>query len=263
MSKVAAHNQSQISGDERQRIVEILMPAVNSLATSKKTFVRRCICKVIKNFSLYENARMTMIENGICPSILKLTNNSEIKEYLMDVITAISNLTSVVEMNSTDGANRGREMMISDGIVGCVVNLGRKSESDEVKKLVACAMSNLTGVSSNMIGAVVMNGAARCLVEMSKIVDNFDAGDTIDIRVAAGLTNLTIHTSSVMKLIQSDVHKALLDLGRDDSVATLREAFDLVDADGQGSIDVTELGLAMRALGKDMNLGEIKALVER
>ena len=263
LHKVAAHQQSMISGDERQRIVEILMPTVNTLASSKKSYIRVSIVKTIKNFSLYENARITMIESGVCASILKLASYPEVDEYLLEIVTAISNLTSVIEPNNTDGSNHGRETMIREGIVGCVVNLGRKSQSDEVKKLVACAMSNLTGVSSSMIGAVVMNGAARCLVEMSKIVDNFDAGDTIDIRVAAGLTNLTIHTSSIMKLVSSDVHVALMALGNDDSVASLKEAFDLVDSDGGGFIDTSELGLAMDALGRSCSLADVKALVER
>ena len=36
LHKIAAHNQSMISGDERQRIVEILMPAVNKLVNSSR-----------------------------------------------------------------------------------------------------------------------------------------------------------------------------------------------------------------------------------
>jgi hypothetical protein len=115
------------------------------------------------------------------------------------------------------------------------VKLGNDGDTDENKKLVACAMANLTGVSESMIRHVVMNGAAKCLVTLCAIVDHFDEVDTIDIRVAAGLANLTVHTSSVLKLISSDVHLSLMMLAKDEGAPTLREAFDLVDADGQGT----------------------------
>ena len=41
----------------------------------------------------------------------------------------------------------------------------------------------------------------------------------------------------------------------------IREAFDLFDADGSGTIDVKELKVAMRALGFEPKKEEIKKLV--
>jgi centrin-1 len=41
----------------------------------------------------------------------------------------------------------------------------------------------------------------------------------------------------------------------------IREAFDLFDADGSGSIDAKELKVAMRALGFEPNKEEIKKLM--
>ena len=245
---------ASIAGDERQRIVEVAMPFVRELTSSGSSHIRVAVAKSLKNFSLYENARITMIEAGVCESILKLTSYPELEEYRIDIITAVANLTNAVE---------GRERMIRDGIVSCVVKLGNSSDSDENKKLVACAMANLTGVSDNMIGHVVMNGAAKSLVSLCAIVDRFDDADTIDIRVAAGLANLTVHTVSILKLISSDVHTSFMLLAKQDGVPTLREAFDLVDSDGHGSIDISELANAMHALGVDLTQQEINALVER
>ena len=56
-------------------------------------------------------------------------------------------------------------------------------------------MANLTGVSKDMIGHVVMNGAAKSLVSLCKVIDEFDDADTIDIRVAAGLGKMVTMTS--------------------------------------------------------------------
>ena len=124
-------------------------------------------------------------------------------------------------------------------------------------------MANLTGVSESMIRHVVMNGAARCLVTLCDIVDHFEDSDTIDIRVAAGLANLTVHTSSVLKLISSGVHTSLMILAKDDGAPSLREAFDLVDSDGGGKIDTKELGRCLSFMGLELTDSEIRMLIEK
>ena len=113
-----------------------------------------------------------------------------------------------------------------------------------------------------MIGHVVMNGAARSLVSLTEVIDKFDDVDTIDIRVAAGLANLTVHAQSILKLIASDVHKSLMILAKEDGVPTLKEAFDLADSDGHGSIDVVELKHTMSSLGMDLSQRELNDLIE-
>jgi len=45
-------------------------------------------------------------------------------------------------------------------------------------------------------------------------------------------------------------------------VAECREAFDLFDTDGSGSIDIKELKVAMRALGFEVKKDEIKKMVD-
>merc|ERR1712153_45773 len=45
-------------------------------------------------------------------------------------------------------------------------------------------------------------------------------------------------------------------------VAECREAFDLFDTDGSGSIDIKELKVAMRALGFEVEKDEIKKMVD-
>ena len=45
------------------------------------------------------------------------------------------------------------------------------------------------------------------------------------------------------------------------SAAEIRESFDLIDTDGSGSIDATELKVAMRALGFEPNKEEIKKMI--
>merc|ERR1712138_17562 len=42
----------------------------------------------------------------------------------------------------------------------------------------------------------------------------------------------------------------------------MREAFDLFDSDGGGTIDASELGTAMEALGFNVKKGEIKKMVD-
>ena len=51
-------------------------------------------------------------------------------------------------------------------------------------------------------------------------------------------------------------------LAKDDGVPTLREAFDTVDSDGQGSIDVSELKNACGALGMELTQTEMNQLIE-
>merc|ERR1712086_393293 len=46
-----------------------------------------------------------------------------------------------------------------------------------------------------------------------------------------------------------------------DQVEEIKEAFDLFDTDGSGSIDVNELKVAMRALGMDAKSEEIRKLI--
>jgi len=150
-----------------------------------------------------------------------------------------------------------------DGIISCIVKLGNDGDTDDNKKLVACAMANLTGVNESMIRHVVMNGAAKCLVTLCAIVDHFEESDTIDIRVAAGLANLTVHTSSVLKLISSDVHTSLMVLAKDEGVPSLREAFDLVDSDGQGTIDTTELGRCMNLMDVTLTDSQVRILIDK
>ncbi|GMI03488.1 hypothetical protein TrVE_jg11858 [Triparma verrucosa] len=241
-----------IGGDERQRIVEQVMPFLKDLCGSSLPHVRLAVARAFKNFSMYENARLTMVESGCCESILKLVSYPEIESYRIDIITAVANLTNAVD---------GRERMIKDGIVSCIFKLGNDGDTTENKKLVACAMANLTGVSKDMIGHVVMNGAAKSLVSLCKVIGEFDDADTIDIRVAAGLANLTVHEQSILKLIASDVHTSLMILAKDEGVASLREAFDMVDSDGTGNIDVTELKQATGALGLNVTQSEINRLV--
>ena len=244
-----------IGGDERQRIVEQVMPYLKALVSSKHSYVRIGLARAFKNFSMYENARVTMVEAGVCDSIIKLCSHTkELPEYLIDVITTIANLTNVVD---------GRERMIQDGIISCIVTLGMKGDTDESKKLVACAMANLTGVSDSMIRHVVMNGAARCLVTLCAIIDRFDEVDTIDIRVAAGLANLTAHTSSVLKLVSSNVHTSLMLLAKDDGVPSLRESFDVADSDGVGEIDVNELGKCLRMAGIIVTDSQVRMLARK
>jgi|NorSeaMetagenome_1021524.scaffolds.fasta_scaffold07589_2 hypothetical protein len=245
---------ANIAGDERQRVVEIVMPFLKEVTSSNIPHVRIAVARAFKNFSMYENARLTMVEAGVCESLLKLVTYPELDRYRIDIITSVANLTNAVD---------GREKMIRDGIVSCVVKLGNDGDTDENKKLVACAMANLTGVPQNIIGHVVMNGAARSLVSLCAIVDHFDEADTIDIRVASGLANLTVHTSSVLKLISSDVHTALMMLAKEDGTPTMREVFDLVDSDGHGSIDTTELDRAMQMLGQTLTVNEIQHLIDR
>ncbi|GMI18167.1 hypothetical protein TrLO_g10818 [Triparma laevis f. longispina] len=242
-----------IGGDDRQRIVEQVMPFLKELCGSPLPHVRLAVARAFKNFSMYENARLTMVEAGCCESLLKLISYPEIESYRIDVITAVANLTNAVD---------GRERMIKDGIVSCIFKLGNDGDTTENKKLVACAMANLTGVSKDMIGHVVMNGAAKSLVSLCKVINEFDDADTIDIRVAAGLANLTVHEQSILKLIASDVHTSLMILAKDEGVASLKEAFDMVDSDGQGAIDVAELRQATGALGLELTQSEINQLVE-
>merc|ERR1712072_298860 len=45
-------------------------------------------------------------------------------------------------------------------------------------------------------------------------------------------------------------------------IAEMREAFDLFDSDGGGTIDIDELGTAMEALGFQPKKGEIKKMVD-
>merc|ERR1711943_65841 len=47
----------------------------------------------------------------------------------------------------------------------------------------------------------------------------------------------------------------------EDQVAEIKEAFDLFDTDGSGSIDVNELKVAMKALGMDAKSDEIRKLI--
>merc|ERR1711985_172191 len=46
-----------------------------------------------------------------------------------------------------------------------------------------------------------------------------------------------------------------------DQVEEIKEAFDLFDTDGSGSIDVNELKVAMKALGMDAKSEEIRKLI--
>merc|ERR1712022_68604 len=46
-----------------------------------------------------------------------------------------------------------------------------------------------------------------------------------------------------------------------DQVEEIKEAFDLFDTDGSGSIDVNELKVAMKALGMDAKSDEIRKLI--
>ncbi|OWF36011.1 Calmodulin-1 [Mizuhopecten yessoensis] len=48
----------------------------------------------------------------------------------------------------------------------------------------------------------------------------------------------------------------------DDQTAALREAFNKFDMDGNGSITVDELGLAMRSIGENPSTKEIRQLME-
>merc|ERR1712070_1059193 len=45
-------------------------------------------------------------------------------------------------------------------------------------------------------------------------------------------------------------------------LAEIREAFELFDIDGSGTIDAKELGTAMRALGMDAKKEEIRKMIE-
>ena len=112
------------------------MPFLKDLCGSSLPHVRVAVAKAFKDFSMYENARYTMIEAGCCESILKLVSYPEIESYRIDVVTTVANLTNAVD---------GRERMIKDGIVSCVVKLGNDGDTINNKKLVACAMANLTG----------------------------------------------------------------------------------------------------------------------
>ena len=47
----------------------------------------------------------------------------------------------------------------------------------------------------------------------------------------------------------------------DEQKQEIREAFDLFDADGSGTIDVKELKVAMRALGFEPKKEEIKKMI--
>eukprot|EP00553_Chaetoceros_curvisetus_P014369 CAMPEP_0204651622 /NCGR_PEP_ID=MMETSP0718-20130828/13658_1 /ASSEMBLY_ACC=CAM_ASM_000674 /TAXON_ID=230516 /ORGANISM="Chaetoceros curvisetus" /LENGTH=87 /DNA_ID=CAMNT_0051675415 /DNA_START=217 /DNA_END=476 /DNA_ORIENTATION=- len=47
----------------------------------------------------------------------------------------------------------------------------------------------------------------------------------------------------------------------DDQVQEIREAFDLFDTDGSGSIDAKELKVAMRALGFEPKKEEIRKMI--
>merc|ERR1712036_33976 len=47
----------------------------------------------------------------------------------------------------------------------------------------------------------------------------------------------------------------------EDQVAEIKEAFDLFDTDGSGSIDTNELKVAMKALGMDAKSEEIRKLI--
>merc|ERR1711934_215 len=47
----------------------------------------------------------------------------------------------------------------------------------------------------------------------------------------------------------------------EDQVAEIKEAFDLFDTDGSGSIDTNELKAAMEALGMDAKSDEIRKLI--
>merc|ERR1711868_245768 len=47
----------------------------------------------------------------------------------------------------------------------------------------------------------------------------------------------------------------------EDQVAEIKEAFDLFDTDGSGSIDTNELKVAMKALGMDAKSDEIRKLI--
>merc|ERR1712118_505974 len=47
----------------------------------------------------------------------------------------------------------------------------------------------------------------------------------------------------------------------DDQIQEIREAFDLFDTDGSGSIDAKELKVAMRALGLDAKKDEIRRMI--
>ena len=48
----------------------------------------------------------------------------------------------------------------------------------------------------------------------------------------------------------------------DEQVEEIREAFNLFDSDGSGSIDYKELRNAMRALGFDTNKEEMKKIID-
>jgi len=101
--KASAGEHMMVGGDDRQRIVEQVMPFLKDLVNSKKSHVRIGLARAFKNFSLYENARVPMVEAGVCESLLKLVSYKELDEYRIDVITTIANLTNVVD---------GRERMI-------------------------------------------------------------------------------------------------------------------------------------------------------
>merc|ERR1712178_28387 len=47
----------------------------------------------------------------------------------------------------------------------------------------------------------------------------------------------------------------------DDQIQEIREAFDLFDTDGSGTIDAKELKVAMRALGLDAKKDEIRRMI--
>merc|ERR1711964_84868 len=48
----------------------------------------------------------------------------------------------------------------------------------------------------------------------------------------------------------------------DDQIQEIREAFDLFDTDGSGTIDAKELKVAMRALGLDAKKDEIRRMID-
>ena len=115
-----------IAGDERQRIVEIVMPHLKDVVSSSHPGARAAAARAFKNFSMYENARLTMIEQGVCESILRLVTYPDLDSYRIDIVTCVANLTNAVE---------GRVKMIQDGIVSCVVKLGNDADTDENKKV--------------------------------------------------------------------------------------------------------------------------------
>lgn len=217
-------------------IEEGVLLALLELAKAQHEEIRRNTSMALCRFSYERTGQLRLVQEGCVSAIISMLNSSdhETKEACVKaliniasasgttvaetVVQAILKISSKKEPPNASFAAEAicnlsllsvpRAKVVEDGILDNLCELSQSVNDPEVKENLATALSNFSGLQSNleMLGHVRV---LECIEDLLKF-DN----DTVRERCAVTIANISSHAASLKNLVLSEAVVQLIDMGQ-------------------------------------------------